>query len=103
MDKKQLIIKICDIVATRGARLAAAAILAILKRLGKDKTNKGETVVAIDGSLFAKYTEFKSCLQKTLTEELLDEEVSKMVVLRQFKDASGIGAAVVAASHSINT
>ncbi|KMS96474.1 hypothetical protein BVRB_9g224670 [Beta vulgaris subsp. vulgaris] len=103
LDKKQLIVKICDIVATRGARLAAAAILAILKRLGKDKTNKGETVVAIDGSLFAKYTEFKSCLQKTLTEELLDEEVSKMVVLRQFKDASGIGAAVVAASHSINT
>ncbi|KNA14450.1 hypothetical protein SOVF_107490 [Spinacia oleracea] len=102
LEKKKVVVKICEIAATRGARLSAAAILAILKMLGKDKlANVGETVVAIDGSLFAKYQEFKSCLQKTLAEELLDEQVSKMVLLKQFKDASGIGAAVVAASHSI--
>ncbi|XP_021749832.1 hexokinase-2-like [Chenopodium quinoa] len=101
LEKKKVVVKICEIVATRGARLSAFAILSILKMLGKDKTSAGETVVAIDGSLFGKYEEFKLCLQKTLADELLDEEVSKMVVLRQFKDASGIGAAVVAASHSI--
>ncbi|XP_021765357.1 hexokinase-2-like [Chenopodium quinoa] len=103
LERKQLVVKICDIVATRGARLAAAAILAILKRLGKDITKTEETVVAIDGSLFGTYKKFKSCLQKTLAEELLNEDVLKMVVLKQFKDASGIGAAVVAASHSIYT
>nr|ARD05874.1 hexokinase-1 [Haloxylon ammodendron] len=103
LDKKKLIAKICEIVATRGARLAAAATLALLKRLGRDTPREEETVVAIDGALFAKYEEFKLCLQKTLVEELLDEEVSKMVVLKQFKDASGIGAALVAASHSIYT
>ncbi|CAO2814753.1 unnamed protein product [Amaranthus hypochondriacus] len=101
LEKRKLVVKICEIVSTRGARLAAAAILAILKRLGKDTANKGETVVAVDGSLFEKYDEFKACLQKTLADELLDEQVSKLVVLKQFKDASGIGAAVVAASHSI--
>lgn len=101
MEKRKLVVKICEIVSTRGARLAAAAILAILKKLGKDTANEGETVVAVDGSLFEKYDEFKACLQKTLADELLDEQVSKSVVLKQFKDASGIGAAVVAASHSI--
>ncbi|XP_021765356.1 hexokinase-2-like [Chenopodium quinoa] len=101
LEKKKVVVKICEVVATRGARLSAFAILSILKMLGKDKTSAGETVVAIDGSLFGKYEEFKLCLQKTLADELLDEEVSKMVVLRQFKDASGIGAAVVAASQSI--
>ncbi|KAL2926301.1 Hexokinase-2 [Bienertia sinuspersici] len=101
LDTKKIVVKICDIVATRGARLAAAAILAILKRLGKDTPSNEETVVAIDGSLFGKYEEFKSCLQKTLAEELLNEQVSKMVVLKQFRDASGIGAALVASSHSI--
>lgn len=96
--------KICDIVATRSGRLAAAAIMAILKRLRKDTTKNGESVVvAVDGSLFETYKQLNSCLQKTLSEELVDEQVSKMLLLKHFKDASGIGAAVVAASHSIYT
>ncbi|XP_074285672.1 hexokinase-2-like [Silene latifolia] len=100
-EEKQIVYKICEIVATRGARLSAAAILSILKRLGKDKKHEEETVIAVDGSLFAKYEQFNSCLKRTLLEELLDdEEVSKKVVLKQFTDASGIGAALVAASHS---
>ncbi|KAJ8433487.1 hypothetical protein Cgig2_018021 [Carnegiea gigantea] len=101
LEKKQLIVKICEMVATRGARLSAATILAILKRLGKDTASECETVVAVDGALFGKYQQFKSCLHRTLSEELLEEPVSKKVVLRQYKDASGIGAALVAASHSI--
>ncbi|KAK9666037.1 hypothetical protein RND81_14G155100 [Saponaria officinalis] len=100
LEKKQLIVKICETVATRGARLSAAAILSILKRLGKDTAQGEETVIAVDGSLFGKYEEFKTCLQHTLTNELLNKQVSKNVVLEQFKDASGVGAALVAASHS---
>jgi len=100
LNQKKLIVKICEMVATRGARLSAAAILAILKRLGKDTAREGETVVAVDGALYGKYQQFKSCLHRTLLEELLEEPVSKKVVLRQYKDASGIGAALVAASHS---
>lgn len=101
LEKKQLIVKTCEMVATRGARLSAATILAILKRLGKDTASECETVVAVDGALFGKYQQFKSCLHRTLSEELLEEPVAKKVVLKQYKDASGIGAALVAASHSV--
>lgn len=100
LEKKKLVVKICEIVATRGARLAAAAILAILKRLGKDTVNEGMMVIAVDGSLFGKYQQFNTCLQRTLKEELLEPQVSKTVDLKQYKDASGVGAALVAASHS---
>ncbi|XP_056699089.1 hexokinase-1-like isoform X2 [Spinacia oleracea] len=104
LEKKNVVVKICDIVATRSGRLGAAAIMAILKRLRKDTTKNGESVVvAVDGSLFETYKQLNSCLQKTLSEELVDEQVSKMLLLKHFKDASGIGAAVVAASHSIYT
>ncbi|KAH9619512.1 hypothetical protein KSS87_017184 [Heliosperma pusillum] len=99
-EEKKLVVKICEIVATRGARLSAAAILSILKRLGKDTMQEEETVIAVDGSLFAKYDQFKSCLETTLANELLGEQISKKVVLEQFRDASGVGAALVAASHS---
>lgn len=46
----------CDLVAERGARLAAAGIYGILKKLGKDKLlgdfSQQRTVVAIDGGLY---------------------------------------------------
>ncbi|KAL9232128.1 hypothetical protein vseg_007270 [Gypsophila vaccaria] len=100
LEKKKIVVQICEIVATRGARLSAAAILSILKRLGKDTALEEETVIAVDGSLFGKYEQFKSCLEQTLAKELLTQQVAKKVVLKQFRDASGVGAALVAASHS---
>ncbi|WVZ00324.1 hypothetical protein V8G54_026393 [Vigna mungo] len=84
---------ICNIIATRGARLAAAGILGILK-MGKDSMSdvKGEkNVIAMDGG-------FK-CLENTL-KELVGEDASESIVIKLSKDGSEIGAALLAGSMS---
>lgn len=95
-------VELCNIVATRGARLAAAGILGILKKLGRDTFRDGETqraVIAMDGGLYEHYTAYRECLESTL-KELLDDEVAEHIVCEHSNDGSGIGAALVAASHS---
>ncbi|KAI3855318.1 hypothetical protein MKX03_026971 [Papaver bracteatum] len=102
LETRKVVVKLCSIVATRGARVSAAGILAILKKMGKDTVKEGEkqrTVIAVDGGLFEHYTEFRSCLESTLN-ELLGDEVAHTVVIEHANDGSGIGAALLAASHS---
>lgn len=94
--------KLCDIVASRGARLSAAGILGILKKLGRESVKEGEkqrSVIALDGGLFEHYTKFRDCMDITL-KELLGEVVENVVV-QHSNDGSGIGAALLAASHSL--
>lgn len=94
--------EVCDIVATRGARLSAAGIVGILKKLGRDTVRDGEkqkTVIAVDGGLFEHYKKFSSCLRSTLN-ELLGEGVGENIIIEHSNDGSGIGAALLAASHS---
>ncbi|XP_022894059.1 hexokinase-2-like [Olea europaea var. sylvestris] len=102
LKMRKMIVEVCEIVATRGARLSAAGIFGILKKLGRDTVKKGEkqrSVIALDGGLFEQYSEFRNCLKNTL-KELLGEEVSESVNIELSKDSSGIGAALIAASHS---
>lgn len=40
-----MIVELCDIVASRGARLAAAGILGILKKFGIDNVKRGREAV----------------------------------------------------------
>ncbi|KAM1714376.1 hypothetical protein ACFX12_024992 [Malus domestica] len=99
---RKVIVELCNIVATRGARLAAAGVLGVLKKLGRDAVKDGEnqkTVVALDGGLYEHYTEYSKCLENTLR-ELLGEEVAETIVIEHSNDGSGIGAALLAASHS---
>ncbi|KAL3535686.1 hypothetical protein ACH5RR_004147 [Cinchona calisaya] len=98
---RKVIVELCDIVASRGARLSAAGILGILKKLGRDTIKDGEkqkSVVALDGGLFEHYTKFRNCMDSTLQELLGDAYENVSVVLSN--DGSGIGAALLAASHS---
>ena len=100
---RRTIVELCNIVATRGARLAAAGILGILKKMGRDIARDGEkqkTVVALDGGLYEHYAEYSKCLANTL-EELLGEEVYKSIFLEHANDGSGIGDALLAALHSL--
>ncbi|XP_022754971.1 hexokinase-1-like isoform X1 [Durio zibethinus] len=102
LKMRKVIVELCDIVATRGARLSAAGIVGILKKLGRDTVKDGEkqkSVVALDGGLYEHYTKFRTCMENTL-EELLGKEVSKNIVIEHSNDGSGIGAALLAASHS---
>lgn len=100
LETRKMVVEICDIVARRAARLAAAGVAGILKKLGRDGYNgKQRSVIAIDGGLFEHYTKFRECLESTL-DELLGEEASKSVAVKHVDDGSGIGAALIAASQS---
>lgn len=104
LKARKVVVQICDIVARRGARLAAAGVAGILKKVGRDTAVKGgesvpRTVVAMDGGLYEHYTIFRECLQATF-EEMLGAEAAASVIIKLANDGSGIGAALLAASHS---
>lgn len=108
---RKLIVKVCDVVTRRAARLAAAGIVGILKKIGRDGSggissgrSRGDikmrrTVVAIEGGLYTSYTLFREYLHEALT-EILGEDIAEHVVLKVTEDGPGIGAALLAASHS---
>lgn len=102
MKARKVVVEVCDIVASRGARLSAAGIVGILKKLGRDVVKDGEkpstSVISLDGGLFEHYTKFRNTMESTLKELL--GEVGDSIVIEQSNDGSGIGAALLAASHS---
>ena len=49
--------------------------------------------------LFEHYTKFRECLESAL-KELLGDEAAETIVIEHANDGSGIGAALLAASHS---
>eukprot|EP01018_Ginkgo_biloba_P029464 Gb_38982 [translate_table: standard] len=111
---RKVIVDICDLATQRAARLAAGGIVGILKKIGRDgapvlagvrmksdtSSKMKRTVIAVDGALYEHYTKFRNYLQIALL-ELLGEETAQHVVIQLSKDGSGIGAALIAASHSI--
>ncbi|KAK1413882.1 hypothetical protein QVD17_29618 [Tagetes erecta] len=102
LKMRKVIVELCEIVATRGARLSAAGILGILKKTGRDVTKQEEnqtSVIAMDGGLFEHYTKFRNVMQDTMS-ELLGEETCKNIIVELSNDGSGLGAALLAASHS---
>jgi hexokinase len=98
---RKLVVDVCEVVATRSARLAAAGIHGILKKLGRDiaSPDKQKTVIAVDGGVYKYYTFFAQCMESTLR-DLLGEEVATSVVIKLTEDGSGTGAALLAASYS---
>uniref|UniRef100_A0ACD5W045 Uncharacterized protein n=1 Tax=Avena sativa TaxID=4498 RepID=A0ACD5W045_AVESA len=98
---RKLVVDVCEVVARRGARLAAAGIHGILKKLGlvTDRPDKRRTVIAVDGGVYKYYTFFAQCMESTLS-EMLGEEVASSVVIKPVSDGSGLGAALLAASYS---
>lgn len=108
---RKLIVKICDVVTRRAARLAAAGIVGILKKIGRDGSGgissgrsrsdirMRRTVVAIEGGLYSSYTLFREYLHEALT-DILGDDIAQHVILKVTEDGSGIGAALLAASHS---
>ena len=107
---RKLVVKVCDVVTRRAARLAAAGIVGILKKIGRDGSGgitggrrsdmkMRRTVVAIEGGLYSSYTLFREYLHEAL-HEILGEDIAKHVILKVTEDGSGIGVALLAASHS---
>ncbi|KAK8552542.1 hypothetical protein V6N12_041131 [Hibiscus sabdariffa] len=111
LKARKLVVKICDVVTRRAARLAAAGIVGILKKIGRDGSGgiaggrsrsdikMRRTAVAVEGSLYTQYTMFREYLHEAL-HEILGEDIVRHVVINVTEDGSGTGAALLAASHS---
>jgi len=89
----QTIREICRIVSTRSARLAGAAIAAVVTWMDADL--ESEHTIAIDGSLFEKYPGFKGQMVDIL-HDLFGERGAR-IKLDLAKDGSGIGSAIIGA------
>ncbi|XP_074310584.1 hexokinase-3-like [Silene latifolia] len=110
---RKLVVNICDVVTRRAARLAAAGIVGILKKTGRDgsggiaggrpktasNSKPRRTVVAIEGGLYSNYRMFREYLNEAVA-EILGEEWAPFVELKVTEDGSGIGAALLAALYS---
>jgi len=109
---RKAVFDVCDIVAERGARLAGAGIVGILKKINRcgDLMNSclttpslnadvKKTVVAIDGSLYEKYTKFRNYMEVAM-KEMLGDDYADNVTTMLSKDGSGVGAALLAAAIS---
>lgn len=107
--------KICDVVTRRAARLAAAGITGILKKVGRDgsggeggrkrshKQMMRRTVVAVEGGLYLNYKMFREYMDEALR-GILGENVARHVVIKAMEDGSSIGSALLlASSHSVQT
>lgn len=86
-----MIQRICEIVATRAARLSATAIATIIRRTDP----KGTLAIGVDGSVIEHYPKFQQRMIGALT-DLFDESVCDRLVIGLAKDGSGVGAALCA-------
>lgn len=84
---------IARIVSTRSATIAAAATAAVVTWM--DPKLKVDHFVAVDGSLFEKYPNYKERMEAFL--RLLFPNHANRIRLGKVRDGSGIGAAVIAA------
>ncbi|GJN16773.1 hypothetical protein PR202_gb03794 [Eleusine coracana subsp. coracana] len=113
LKTRRLVVKVCDIVTRRAARLAAAGIVGILKKLGRDgsgvastgrtRSQPRRTVVAIEGGLYQGYPVFREYLDEALV-EILGEEVAQTVndtvgtlALGHYHDEDTVAAVIIGA------
>jgi len=89
---RRIVRRICELVATRAARLAAVGVAAVVTKM--DRVSDGCTV-AIDGSVYEHYPHFGDRMKDALHELLGMFEEN--VVLQLGKDGSSVGAGVIAA------
>lgn len=81
--------RVSEIVGTRGARLSACALAAIVRQTGYEQKND-VIKFGFDGSLIEYYPRFEERIRVALR-ELLGAEVEKRVEIGLAKDGSGVG------------
>lgn len=90
---RRLVIEVCDAVTTRAARLAAAGIVGILKKIERDGTDR-KAVVVVEGGLYEHYRLFRTYLHSGV-KEMLRGTFSDNVVIENWSDVCGIGSALL--------
>nr|PNR28815.1 hypothetical protein PHYPA_027507 [Physcomitrium patens] len=117
---RRIVHDVCDIVIMRSARLAAAGIVGIFKKIGGEAFDSTDSrtltnlhwdsqepqqldtkriVVAVDGGLYEHCTQYRVYMRAAVN-ELLSEAGAKRLQIVLSKDGSGIGASILAARHS---
>ncbi|XP_024974904.1 probable hexokinase-like 2 protein [Cynara cardunculus var. scolymus] len=94
---REIVAEICDIVAERGARLAGACIVGIMKKRGR--INEKKSVVKVEGGLYEHYRVFRNYLHSSVW-EMLGNSLADNVMIENSHGGSGAGAIFVAAAHS---
>lgn len=89
--------EISDLVFFRSARIAAAAIVAVVNWMDPDLQNSH--AIAIDGALFTGYPGYREKMEETVR-ELLGEK-AHLLSLHHEKEGSAIGAAVACALREL--
>lgn len=93
VSERKLIERICQLVSTRGARISAAVLAAVIIKTDSGFSRKH--TIAIDGSLYEKHPGFSKNIQAALR-QIFAKKASRIKIILT-KDGSGIGAAVIAA------
>ncbi|CAK8562579.1 unnamed protein product [Lathyrus sativus] len=92
---REVVAEVCDIVSERGARLAGAGILSIIKKLGRIENKK--SVVTVEGGLYEHYRIFRNYLHSSVW-EMLGNDLSDNVIIEHSHGGSGTGALFLAAA-----
>ncbi|TPX63293.1 hexokinase [Spizellomyces sp. 'palustris'] len=96
LTDRRLVKRICELIGTRAARLAAVGIASIVTKINK----LDGCTVAVDGSVFEHYPHWKDRMTDALR-ELLGIN-AEHILLVQARDGSGTGAALIAALAETN-
>jgi len=89
VEDLRILYQVCEAVGKRAAQLSAIATVAVLKKIGRLENS----IVAVDGSVFSLFPNFKENMNATIKQL----EPSSSVSLLETTDGSGVGAAIIAA------
>jgi len=104
LEDKKIIKGVCRLIAKRSARITGACVFSIVTHIDENLSHNHS--VAIDGSLFKNYPYFKEDMLEAIDElsrHLFKTDRSHNISLKLTPDASGIGAAIIAATRFILT
>ncbi|TYJ08190.1 hypothetical protein E1A91_A11G057000v1 [Gossypium mustelinum] len=92
---RELVAEVCDIVTERGARLAGAGTVAIVKKLGRIANRR--SVIIMEGGLYEHHRIFRNYLHSGVW-EMLGNELSDNIVVEHSHGGAGTGPLFLAAS-----
>ncbi|XP_054809010.1 probable hexokinase-like 2 protein [Prosopis cineraria] len=94
---REVVAEVCDIVTERGARLAAAGIVGMVKKLERIQSRR--SVVTVEGGLYEHYRIFRNYLHSGVW-EMLGNDLSDNVIIQTPHGGAGTGALFLAASQT---
>jgi len=88
--EREMVKKVCEMVAVRAARLASSGLCAIMEWIGQTE----KCTIAVDGSLYCKFPGFKEKMESVFREQYPGKDIHTIESI----DGSGKGAALIAAA-----